>query len=333
MIIPFFIPHFGCPHRCVFCNQKNITGQSKPVDLASIPRTIAQYLNTDNHNNPAQIAFYGGSFTALSQETQRSYLEAVQPFIQSGNIKCIRLSTRPDGISRDILSLLNEYHVKTVELGVQSMDDRVLNMSGRGHSAVDTENAVWLLKEYGFCIGLQLMVGMPGDSAAGFENTVGRVIKLKPDFVRLYPLLVIKDTPLEELYKTGRYTPLSLSDALSQCCSAMLRFASAGIEVVRVGLQPTEELETPGTIVAGPYHPSFRQLVESSLLLNRMRSVLRGRKGKSEAVAFSVNPADLSAAIGQHRVNIERLKQEFGLREIRIIADQNMQRRGEPILR
>jgi len=329
MIIPFFIPHSGCPHQCVFCNQKNITGQSKPVDLASIPRTIAQYLNTNNHDEPVQIAFYGGSFTALSQETQKTYLEAVQPFIQSGKIKSVRLSTRPDGISRDVLSLLKEYHVKTIELGVQSMDNRVLTMSGRGHSAADTINAVSLLKEYEFTIGLQLMVGLPGDSAEGFLDTVDQVIKLKPDFVRLYPVLVIKDTPLEKLYKTGRYLPLSLNDAVSQCGSAMLRFTSAEIEVIRVGLQPTEELEEPGTIIAGPYHPSFRQVVESSILLDRMRSELRGRKEKSEAAVFSVNPADLSVAIGQHRVNIESLKKEFGLREVRIKADQNMQKRGE----
>ncbi len=333
MIIPFFIPHFGCPHQCVFCNQKNITGQIKPVDLATIPRTIAEYLKTNAQDGPVQIAFYGGSFTALSHEIQKSYLEAVQPFLQSGNIKSIRLSTRPDGISREVLLLLKEYHVKTIELGVQSMDDRVLNMSGRGHCAADTINAVSLLKEYGFSIGLQLMVGLPGDSGAGFMDTVDQVIKLKPDFVRLYPLLVIKDTPLEELCKTERYTPLSLNDAVSQCSSAMLRFAKAEIEVIRVGLQPTKELEAPGTIIAGPYHPSFRQLVESSILLDRMRSKLRGRKEKSVSAIFMVNPADLSAAIGQHRVNIESLKKEFGLSTIRIKADETIVKRGKPVLR
>ena len=333
MIIPFFIPHFGCPHQCVFCNQKNITGQSKPVDLASIPHTISEYLKTDTQNDPIQIAFYGGSFTALSREIQKSYLEAVQPFIQSGEIKSVRLSTRPDGISREVLSLLKEYHVKTIELGVQSMDDRVLNMSGRGHCAADTTNAVSLLKEYEFFIGLQLMVGLPGDSAAGFMDTVDQVIKLKPDFVRLYPLLVIKDTPLEELYKTGRYLPLSLNDAVSQCGAAMLRFAKTEIDVIRVGLQPTEELEEPGTIIAGPYHPSFRQLVESSILLDRMRSELRKRKEKSGSVVFTVNPADLSAAIGQHRGNIEILKKEFGLSTIHIKVDETIVKRGEPLLR
>jgi histone acetyltransferase (RNA polymerase elongator complex component) len=213
------------------------------------------------------------------------------------------------------------------------MDDRVLNMSGRGHCAADTINAVSLLKEYGFSIGLQLMVGLPGDSADGFMDTIDQVIKLKPDFVRLYPLLVIKDTPLEELYKTGRYTPLSLNDAVSQCGSAMLRFAKAEIEVIRVGLQPTEELEEPGTIIAGPYHPSFRQLVESSILLDRMRSELRKRKEKSGSVVFTVNPADLSAAIGQHRGNIEILKKEFGLSTIHIKVDETIVKRGEPLLR
>jgi histone acetyltransferase (RNA polymerase elongator complex component) len=332
MIIPFFIPHLGCPHQCVFCNQQNITGQDKSIDPASIPYTILQYLNSNNHDEPVQVAFYGGSFTALTRETQKSYLEAVQPFIQAGNIKNIRLSTRPDGISGTVLSFLRKHHVETIELGVQSMDDRILHMSGRGHTAADTMHAVSLLKKYNFTIGLQLMVGLPGDSAVGFLDTVGRVIKLKPDFVRIYPLLVIKGTPLEELYKTGRYTPLPLDTAVSQCSAAMLRFAGAGIEVIRVGLQPTEELEEPGTIIAGPYHPSFRQLVESAILLEKMRSELRKRKEKSESALFTVNPADLSAAIGQHRENIGHLKKEYGLHEIRIKADKTILKRGVPIL-
>jgi histone acetyltransferase (RNA polymerase elongator complex component) len=332
MIIPFFIPHSGCPHQCVFCNQKNITGRTKPVDLSTIPHTISGYLKTNSKNGPVQIAFYGGSFTALPPETQKSYLEAVQPFIQSGKIQSVRLSTRPDNITREALLLLKDHHVKTIELGAQSMDDRVLTLSGRGHCAVDTVNAVTLLKEYRFTIGLQLMLGLPGDSADIFMNTVDRVINLKPDFVRLYPLLVIKGTPLEERYKTGRYAPLPLDDAVSQCREAMVRFGEAEIEVIRVGLQQSKELEKPGTVVAGPLHPAFRQLVESSILLDKMQRALRGRKEKNELAIFMVNPGDLSAAIGQRRANIELLKKEFGLREIRIKAGRAIGRRGEPIL-
>jgi histone acetyltransferase (RNA polymerase elongator complex component) len=277
MIIPFFIPHSGCPHQCVFCNQKNITGQTKPVDPSAVPQKIADYLANNSSDKTTHVAFYGGSFTALPFETQKAYLAAVQPFIHTGHIAGIRLSTRPDCITKEILSLLNEYHVTTIELGVPSMDDVVLTRSGRGHTATDTVNAVSLIKSHGFQIGLQLMPGLPGDSADSFMKTIRRVIDLKPHFVRIYPALVIKDTALEDLYTSGRYMPLSLDEAVLLCREALERFELAGIDVIRIGLQPTEELEKPGTIIAGPYHPAFRQLVESSILLDKMRSALRMR--------------------------------------------------------
>jgi histone acetyltransferase (RNA polymerase elongator complex component) len=321
MIIPFFIPHSGCPHQCVFCNQKNITGRSKSVEAPSIPQKITEYLNTNTSKEPVQTAFYGGSFTALPQETQKTYLEAARPFIQSGQIQSIRLSTRPDCITEEILTLLKEYRVDTVELGVQSMDDRVLTRSGRGHTVADTVNAVTLLREFGFTIGLQLMPGLPGDSTDTFMNTVDRAIVLKPDFVRIYPALVLRETPLEELYKSGRYAPLSLDEAVSLCRDALLRFEQADIDVIRIGLQSTEELEKPGTILAGPYHPAFRQIVESSISLGKMREILLNHKKENDSVIFLVNPGDISAAVGQKRSNIEILKKEFGLHTINIVQD------------
>ena len=329
MIIPFFIPHSGCPHQCVFCNQKNITGQTKPVAPLAIPQKISGYLAASSSDNPAHVAFYGGSFTALPFETQRAYLNAVQPFIQTGQIAGIRLSTRPDCITNEILALLMEYHVTTIELGVQSMDDAVLARSGRGHTAADTVNAVSLIRSSDFLTGLQLMPGLPGDSVDGFMKTIDTVIELKPDFVRIYPALVIKDTPLEDLYASGRYMPLSLDDAVALCQEALEKFELAGIDVIRIGLQPTEELEKPGTIVAGPYHPAFRQLVESSILLDKMRSALRNYTGKTGGVTFQVNSKDLSAAIGQKRSNIKQLEREFGIRKIHIVAGQNVLRRRE----
>ncbi len=205
MIIPFFIPHSGCPHQCVFCNQKYITGQTKPVDPAVLPQKIKEYLASNTSDKTTHVAFYGGSFTALPFELQKEYLATVQPFLHSGQIENIRLSTRPDCITDEILSLLHEYHANTVELGVQSMDDVVLQLSGRGHTANDTMNAVALLRKNGFSIGLQLMSGLPGDSAETFMKTVDTVVELKPDFVRIYPALVIKNTPLEDLYRSGRY--------------------------------------------------------------------------------------------------------------------------------
>jgi len=326
MIIPFFIPHAGCPHQCVFCNQKNISGQIRPVDPATIPKIIITYLDTQVKKGPVQAAFYGGSFPALPRHEQHAYLEAVRPFLGSGHIEAIRLSTRPDCISKEILAFLKDHRVRIVELGVQSMDDRVLALAGRGHAAGDTITAVKLLKENGFTIGLQLMAGLPGDSADTFMDTVNTVIGLRPHFVRIYPLLVLKGTPLEELYKNGGYTPLSLDAAVLLCRNALLRFEQAGIEVIRIGLQPTRELEKPGTILAGPYHPGFRQLVESSILLDRMRRYLSGSGQNGASVVFLVNPRDVSAAVGQKRSNLVILKKEFELKNIGIQPDRNVPR-------
>jgi histone acetyltransferase (RNA polymerase elongator complex component) len=332
MIIPFFIPHSGCPHQCVFCNQKNITGQTAPIDPSEVPHKIAEYLVTNKMDRPVHLAFYGGSFTGLPLETQRSYLEAALPFIRSGQVTGIRLSTRPDTISRGILDLLHTYHVKTIELGAQSMDDRVLALAGRGHTAADTVNAVDLLREYGFTIGLQVMTGLPGDSPDLFLKTIDRIIALRPDVVRIYPALVIKGTPLEGLFRSGKYAPLSLEEAAMLCRDALLRFERAGIRVIRIGLQATGELNDPGTVLAGPFHPAFRELVESSLLLDAMRALLRQRGEPGRTVTVQVNPKDLSASIGQRRSNIDILKKEFALQKIRIIEGATAQGRRAPIL-
>jgi histone acetyltransferase (RNA polymerase elongator complex component) len=332
MIIPFFIPHSGCPHQCVFCNQKNITGRNKSAEACSVPRTIDAYLRTDATDDAVQIAFYGGSFTALPIETQKSYLEASRPFIESGQVNSIRLSTRPDCITREVLVLLRDCHVEIIELGAQSLDDRVLALSGRGHSAADTRNAVQMLREHNFTVGLQLMPGLPGDSAEGFMNTVDKAIALQPDCVRLYPTLVIRDTPLEELYAKGRYAPLALDEAVSLCRQALLKFEGAGIKVIRIGLQPTEELERPGTVLAGPYHPAFRQLVESSIFLDRMKALLANTKRTSFKITFLVHPRDVSAAVGQKRSNLAHLKEQFACNTIRVRSDQSLPRRAVKLI-
>jgi histone acetyltransferase (RNA polymerase elongator complex component) len=326
MIIPFFISHAGCPHRCVFCDQKRITGQSRPVDPSSIPRTIHEHLRSQPAQEPAQVAFYGGSFTALPIGTQTAYLETVRPFIDSGTIESIRLSTRPDAVTTDILALLKQHHVRTVELGVQSMNDQVLARSSRGHTAADTVNAVALLREQDFDIGLQLMPGLPGDTAMIFKETVTGVIALKPRVVRIYPALVIRGTSLEDLNRSGSYQPLRLEEAVELCREAFERFERAGIEVIRTGLQPTEALTAGDAIVAGPYHPAFGQLVASSCFLEKMRTALRGDNRHSGPVIVRVNTNDLSTAIGQKRANVRSLAREFGPRDIRILPDPHIPR-------
>ena len=332
MIIPFFIPHAGCAHQCVFCNQRNITGRDSPPPPATVAQTIRKHLGTASSSVRTEVAFYGGSFTALPPEQQQSYLGAVRPFIETGEVSSIRISTRPDSISSDRLDLLEQFGVGTVELGAQSMNDRVLSFSGRGHSAGDTERSVRLLRDRRFTIGIQLMPGLPGDSPQFFRDTVVRVIDLGPDMVRLYPALVLRDTPLELQYRDGRYTPLSLDEAVTWCRDAMDRLERSGIRVIRVGLQPTEELDRPGTVVAGPYHPSFRQLVDSARLLDRIRAIL-GPEHCAKDVTLAVNPRDLSSAAGQKRHNVRLLKEEFGLRSVAFGADASVPRGEVRLLR
>ena len=332
MIIPFFITHSGCPHQCVFCDQKRITGQSEPAAPADIPKTIENYLKAHRTGGPDHVAFYGGNFTGLPLELQTAYLEAVQPFIRSGRIEHIRISTRPDNVDRHILEVLSAYNVRTIELGAQSMDDGVLKLAGRGHTAADTVNAFRLLSEHGFFIGLQFMPGLPGDSLASFRKTVSTAIALRPVFVRLYPALVIAGTPLEVMFRSGRYEPLSIDEAIAWCGEALLQFEREGIAVARIGLQSTGELEKPGTIAAGPYHSAFRELVESSLLLDGMRSVLQSRKNRGDTATIQIHPKEMSAAIGRQRSNIDTLKKEFGLRELRIAKGTASMARRSPII-
>ena len=308
----------------MFCNQQTITGYKKVETTAEQIDKIRAYLTSHHSQQPVQIAFYGGTFTALPRAIQDMYLKAARLFVRTGQVQSIRLSTRPDCITSDTLTFLKENHVTIIELGAQSMDNRVLALCGRGHTANDTHTAVTLLKEHGFTVGLQLMPGLPGDAENCFKNTIYEIIDLKPHFVRLYPALVIKGTKLEELYKRGQYVPLTLSEAINRCREAYLNFMRAGISVIRMGLQPTEELERPGTIVAGPFHPAFSQLVISSILLDSMRSALEKKKDKLETAIFYVNPRDISAAIGQRRVNIVTLKKEFGLQKIYFVANQKV---------
>ena len=316
----------------MFCNQNHIAGKKKSIDASTIKNKITKYLRTVKTNGPVDVAFYGGSFTSLQIHIQNKYLESVYPFIETGQIRHIRLSTRPDAIDCQALARLKEYHVQTIELGIQSMKNSVLLRSGRGHTVNDAKTAVKLLKKYNFDIGLQIMAGMPGDSASTFMNTVRAVIRLKPDFVRIYPLLVLKDTPLEKLYNAAQYNPLSLDMAVLLCRNALVLFEQAGIDVIRIGLQADEELQKPGIIRAGPYHPAFRQLVESSILLDKMRSALHLRKGKTLSAVFAVPPEKLSSAIGQHRSNIEKLKSEFNLKSVRIVKQNHLLTKRDPLL-
>jgi histone acetyltransferase (RNA polymerase elongator complex component) len=265
------------------------------------------------------VAFYGGSFTALPLPTQKELLCSAAPFLNEGRIQSLRLSTRPDSISPECLEILTAHKVATVELGVQSMDAEVLRISHRGYGSQVVIKAVEDLLQENFEVGIQLMVGLPGDSAQKFASTVEAVIKLKPHFVRLYPTLVIKGTVLERWFRLGRYHPLALEEAITLTKGALKRFRQARIPVIRIGLQPTPSLEEPGTIVAGPYHPAFRQLVESSLLYEQVASLLTGSESERDSPpTFLISPQDISTFYGQGGQNIKRLRETFGLYEIRV---------------
>jgi histone acetyltransferase (RNA polymerase elongator complex component) len=305
-IVPVFIPHMGCPHLCVFCNQKNISGASRPPS----PDEAANYLDGSlSIDTPeAVIAFYGGTFTAIPLALQEKYLSVAQRFIAEKRASGIRLSTRPDGMSEGVALFLKERGVRTVELGVQSLDDTVLKKSGRGHTAADAALAARVVKEAGLELGIQLMAGLPGDSKEKFLHTVSETVKLAPHFVRIYPALVVEGSELADMWRSGEYSPLTLDEAVELCSEALEIFEAAGIKVIRLGLQPGEELEK--SLLAGPYHPSFGHLVKSRLALKKMLKALEGFGGA--APRFMVNERELSIYKGIGGGNVRKIKAATG---------------------
>ena len=273
-ILPIFIPHAGCPHQCVFCNQRTISGQ-KTAALPGAKAQIQRWLQWLRPSKDNEAAFYGGSFTGLDMALQKQLLALTDELLEQGIIGSVRLSTRPDYINTEVLSLLGEHGVELVELGVQSLDDAVLQKSERGHDAEAVYTAHKLLKEYGFKTGIQLMVGMPGQDFASVQDTAARVAQLRPDIARIYPLLVIKDTPLAHSYEQGAFVPLSLEEAVEQSAYLYKTLTQAGIKVIRIGLQPDEELCAAGNIVAGPFHPAMGELVKSRVLRHHFTPMLQ----------------------------------------------------------
>jgi len=325
LIIPFFIPQEGCRHRCIYCDQPTISGTSQaPWNRNSICQYVQSYLTHHHHRHPVQLAFYGGSFTLLSEGRQRLLLESVQEFIQRGQVHSLRLSTRPDGIEENNLRFLQTMGVNTIELGVQSLNDRVLAAAARGHSSKETYEATRKLKKHGFEVGLQLMPGLPRDNRETFLKTVEKSIALAPSFVRIYPTIVLSSTPLERLLRSGRYKPLSLKEAVDWCKESKKRFDSASIPVIRMGLQPTSTLEEPGRIVAGPYHPALGQLVNSAIWHEKISPVLRKASLKSPHLVIQAPLRQLSEIRGHHNSNILGWLKELKLTSLETVASDQM---------
>tara|TARA_B100000959_G_scaffold200167_1_gene209463 strand:- start:2102 stop:3130 length:1029 start_codon:yes stop_codon:yes gene_type:complete len=323
-IIPVFIPNYGCPNQCIYCDQNISIGQQSLPKSDEVSNIIEAHLKSAaahfKYRSYAQVAFYGGTFTGLPFDTQRNYLKTIVPYLKNKKVKSIRLSTRPDYINQQNLDLLKSFSVKTIELGVQSLDDDVLKLSQREYRSQKVEESARLIKENGLELGIQLMPGLPGDTEEKIMNTSEQVCKIKPDFLRIYPTLVIKNTLLEKLYLKREYTPLSLKQAVSICKRMLLLFQYNHIPVIRMGLQPTKTLLKPGTIVAGPFHSAFRELVLSSILYDRIYTSIK-KHLTSKTFIFSVHPSELSTFLGNKKENVKKLKEEFPGYDIRFQQD------------
>lgn len=310
LIIPFFIQHQGCPHRCLFCNQFAISGAGPRPSVSADPvgelkDTIERWLSRSRAQSPTQVAFFGGSFTCLDEALQDDLLRGVAPFIRRGLVDSIRVSTRPECLNPDICDFLISHGVSTVELGAQSMADRVLEQSKRGHLAADTVQAARLLAEHRIETGIQLMVGLPGETTRSFLEGVEMVISLSPGFVRLYPTLVLEHTELANLYRRSSWRPLSLARAVILTGRARTRFLRRGITVIRMGLQHSTELADQ--LIAGPHHPAFGELVITRNWSLRVGRLLR-EAGTGKTLHLTISERDYSALAGMHKCNIRRLE-------------------------
>ncbi len=299
--ISVFVPHIGCPNKCSFCNQCHISGKvdapkAKDVDKAVNTAFLSKNYNAEN----TEIAFFGGSFTAIEKDYMISLLKAAYEYVKSGKVSGIRISTRPDAIDEEILRLLKGYGVTAIELGAQSMSDNVLKMNNRGHSNADVIKASRLIKEFGFSLGLQMMTGLYGSDRETDIFTAKELIKLSPETVRIYPTIVLKDTDLATLYNESKYTPQSVEDAAILCGELLEMFRKADINVIRLGLHSIEE----DTFVAGPWHPAFSEICQSKMFLN---SALKLMKEKGKYIIF-VNKSSVSKMIGQNRENINAME-------------------------
>lgn len=303
--IPVFVPHAGCPNACIFCDQRTLSGHAKcpePAEAAAFCRSALEGLPRQIQR--AEIAFFGGSFTAIDRGYMTALLEAVQPCRSHPKMAGIRLSTRPDAVDREVLQLLKDYGASAVELGVQSLDDAVLEKNRRGHTAEDTRRASALIKEAGLELGHQVMLGMYGDSPEGFRQTVLRSVAMGPETARIYPVAVLKGTRLQQLWQQGLYTPPALEEAVELGAWALRQYNAAGIRVIRMGLHDSPDTQT--NTVAGVCHPAFRELCESRVLLQAALERLSEHPVGAYTLAVAVGAT--SKMVGQHRCNLRALE-------------------------
>ena len=319
--IPIFLPQLACPHQCIFCNQNHISSQTNVPTPHEAQTIIERNLATIPKNYDIQIAFFGGSFTCLPLETQESYLQVAQPFIKNGRVSGIRISTRPDYIDDNILRTLKRYHVTDIELGAQSTNDEVLRKSGRGHDKNAIESASRKINEYGFNLGLQMMIGLPGDTFETALQTARDIIAFGAKTTRIYPTLVVADTPLAKLYTQGKYTPLTLSEAVAWTSRIYTLFVENNVTVLKVGLHPNKDFTSNKYLLAGPFYPSFKELVLTELWNKRFENLMQNNC-KIKNIRIFVSKDEINNAIGYDSKNRNELLQSY--KNVLFQADENL---------
>jgi len=326
-VIPVFLPQTECPYKCTFCNQSITVGKVANLSAEDIEKQIINSLKSIPPKAEKQLAFYGGSFTCLPVEKQIEYLSKPYESLKAGKIDSIRISTRPDVVNEKIVKLLKEYSVKIVELGVQILDDDILRKIKRGHTVHDIENAVKLLKENSFKLGLQLMVGLPGETDKRRGESWKKVLHLKPDMLRIHPTIVLKNTELAKAYNEGKYAPLTIEEAVDICTDMLIESEINGIEVLRLGLQSSMSLQEPGAIVAGPWHPAFGQLVKGELYYRLITNGLKNiTSDRYTEYSITIPDKEISNVFGLNKKNIERWKRNYPDKNISFIKSRDIKK-------
>jgi len=342
VIIPIFVPHKGCPNDCVFCNQRKITGCINPATVGDVEKAVDERINTISPEfDEIEIAFFGGSFTMIPIHDQEELLEAANEYRKKGLIKDIRISTRPDGIDEVVINRLRKYGVTIVELGIQSMRDEVLKQSKRGYLSEVVPTAIERLKKNGFIVGVQVMTGLPGASLESEVETAKLLCAYKPDIARIYPTLVIKDTELEKMYSEGSYVPQAIEAAVEAASRMLDIFIENNVQVIRIGLQPTDEIAEGCDVVAGPFHPAMGELVEGRRYRRILEEAIKNRlmtlsekeqipwinvqeavkQLKIRELEIHCEPGMVSKLIGQKKVNKIYFQDLLGLKNIKVIED------------
>jgi histone acetyltransferase (RNA polymerase elongator complex component) len=327
-VIPVFIPHAGCPHQCLFCDQTRTTNEERGFPTESqVEAQINRFLSyRRDHARWTEIAFFGGNFLGLAEKQISQLLAAADPFIRAGRVQGIRFSTRPDTIDEKRLALIRNHPVSTVEIGAQSMNGPVLMLSRRGHSPDDTVKAITLLKNRTLRIGLQIMVGLPGESEQAAMASAQQMADLEPDFVRIYPCLVLRGSPLARWYSQGRYVPWSLEKSVSLVKRVYRLMSVSGVAVIRMGLQPTTELAAGAGVLAGPFHPAFGDLVYSALWMDAMDKTLSSHDFNGCELTIEAHPHSSSPLRGHRNCNLNGLGRRYGLSSVDILPNVHLPR-------